>query len=126
MLPDHGGTATGAALWERQKTNNPFWARPSPKHEWRLNCLLGTPSERMHTERLFKILIIEDDPVDREVYKRCLQQSSNLRFEFAEAGGAVKGVELSKSWRPDCTLLDFNLPDGNGFEVLAKLRDEAG
>jgi DNA-binding response OmpR family regulator len=79
----------------------------------------------MESERLFKILIIEDDPVDREVYKRCLQQS-NLRFEFAEACGAIKGVELSKSWRPDCTLLDFNLPDGNGFEVLAKLQDEAG
>jgi len=90
-----------------------------------LICTAGRQRDSMESERLFKILIIEDDPVDCEVYKRCLQQS-NLRFEFAEAGGAVRGVELSKSWRPDCTLLDFNLPDGNGIEVMAKLQDQAG
>jgi DNA-binding response OmpR family regulator len=72
-----------------------------------------------------KILIIEDDRVDREIYKHCLKQSS-LEFDFAESGSASGGIELSKSFAPDCILLDFNLPDMDGLEVLPRLRGEDG
>jgi len=95
-------------------------------HEWRLICTLATTTDRMHTERLSKILIIDDVPADREVYKRCLRQSQVWGFEFAEAGGAASGIGMSQSWRPDCILLDFNLPDMDGIEVLAKLQGDAG
>ena len=94
-------------------------------HEWRLICTLATTTDSMRTERLSKILIIDDDPADREVYKRCLRQSQVWEFEFAEAGGAASGIGMSQSWRPDCTLLDFNLPDMDGIEVLAKLQGDA-
>lgn len=80
----------------------------------------------MHTEQVSRILIIEDNPTDREVYKRCLRQSQVWGFEFAEAGNAGTGIQMSRSWRPDCALLDFNLPDLNGIEVLANLQDAAG
>jgi PAS domain S-box-containing protein len=73
-----------------------------------------------------KILIIDDDPVDREIYKRCLGQSQVWAFEFGEAGCAATGIRMSKSWQPDCILLDFNLPDTDGIEVLAKLQDDTG
>ena len=80
----------------------------------------------MHIDRLSKILIIDDDPVDRELYKRCLQQSQVWEFEFAEADCAAIGIQMLKSWQPDCILLDFNLPDMDGIEALAKLHDETG
>jgi PAS domain S-box-containing protein len=80
----------------------------------------------MLTDGLSKILIIDDDPVDREIYKRCLQQSQSWGFAFAEAGRAAIGIQMSKSWQPDCILLDFNLPDADGIETLAKLQDDAG
>jgi PAS domain S-box-containing protein len=80
----------------------------------------------MHNEGFSKILIIDDNPADREIYKRCLRQSPASAFEFAEAGYAAAGVQMSESWQPDCILLDFNLPDMNGIETLAQLQDDAG
>src|SRR4029077_14210805 len=80
----------------------------------------------MQTEGFSKILVVDDDPVDREIYKRCLQQSQVWRFEFAEADCAAAGIQMLESWLPDCTLLDFNLPDMDGIEVLAKLHHEDG
>lgn len=71
-----------------------------------------------------KVLIIEDNGVDREIYKRCLQDSPTLQFDFAESSSAAVGIELSRNWVPDCILLDFNLPDMDGLEVLPRLRGD--
>ena len=73
---------------------------------------------------MWKVAIIEDDRVDREIYKRCLQLSTAFEFDFAEAGSAAEGIELSRKWSPDCILLDFHLPDQDGLEVLRQLRGE--
>ena len=80
----------------------------------------------MNSERVSRILIVEDNPVDREIYKRCLQQSRFTKFEFAEADSAASGIQALKAWQPDCTLLDFNLPDMDGIDVLARIQDETG
>ena len=94
-------------------------------NEWRSICTSGVTGP-MCTEPVSRILIIEDNPVDREVYKRCLRQPRIQEFEFAEAGCAATGIQASESWRPDCILLDFDLPDMDGIEVLARLQDEDG
>ena len=73
-----------------------------------------------------KVLIIEDNPIDREVYKRCLWPSPTSGFEFAEAGSAADGFEMATIWRPDCVLVDVNLPDKDGIEALAQFKAEMG
>ena len=73
-----------------------------------------------------RILIIEDDRVDREIYKHCLKNSNAFQFDFVESGSAAKGIELAKSSAPECILLDFNLPDMDGLEVLPRLRGDDG
>ena len=73
---------------------------------------------------MWKVAIIEDDRVDREIYKRCLQLSTAFEFDFAEAGSAAEGIEMSRKWLPDCILLDFHLPDMDGLEVLRRLRGD--
>ena len=70
---------------------------------------------------MWRVLIIEDERLDREIYKRYLQDSFNFQFVFAESDSAAAGIEASRSWVPDCILLDFNLPDMDGLEVLPKL-----
>lgn len=67
------------------------------------------------------MLIIEDERTDREIYKRHLQHSTACQFIFAECDSAAAGIELSRRWVPDCILLDFNLPDMDGLEVLPRL-----
>jgi PAS domain S-box-containing protein len=74
----------------------------------------------------WRVLIIEDERFDREIYKRYLQDSSNFQFVFAESESAAAGIETSRIWAPDCILLDFNLPDMDGLEVLPKLCGEDG
>jgi PAS domain S-box-containing protein len=75
----------------------------------------------MHSDDPIRVMIIDDNPVDRRLYKQCLQASPVWRFEFAEADNAAAGIEMAKAWLPDCTLLDFNLPDMDGIEVLSRL-----
>jgi PAS domain S-box-containing protein len=80
----------------------------------------------MDTSRPSKILIIEDNAIDREVYKRCLWETTTRAFEFAEADCGADGIEMAKAWRPDCALVDVNLPDMDGIEVLSQLRNLRG
>ena len=82
---------------------------------------LPTVERRMFSKRPCRILIIEDDRDDCEIYKRSLELSRDWKFEFAESATAVAGIEAARSWCPDCILLDYNLPDMDGLEVLAKL-----
>jgi len=78
----------------------------------------------MDSDRPIRVMIIDDDRLDRRLYKQCLQQSPAWEFEFAEADSARAGIETASAWRPDCTLLDFNLPDMDGIEALSRLKGE--
>src|SRR6185369_4117420 len=71
-----------------------------------------------------RVLLIEDDPIDRALYRHCLQQSTECQFEFAEAASAIAGIQTTFEWKPDCILLDFNLPDLDGIAVLSRLNSE--
>src|SRR5579863_8271991 len=78
----------------------------------------------MYSDRLFKILVVEDNRVDREIYKQCLSGITTARFEFAEACSATEGIELARAFRPDCILLDYDLPDETGLDLLARFHAE--
>lgn len=86
-----------------------------------LNLLVhftGMPAELQQ----LRILVVDDDRIDREIYKRCLEEIATPSFEFTEAESAAAGIELAKTAHPDCILLDYDLPDMNGLEVLAGFR----
>ena len=73
-----------------------------------------------------EILIIDDDALDREVYKRYLREAANRSFSFAEEATGKAGLEWLKHSPADCVLLDFNLPDMNGLELLEALKNGSG
>ena len=68
-----------------------------------------------------KILIIDDDPVDREIFKQYLEASKPGGFSFAEEPTGKNGLALLESLEPDCVLLDFNLPDLDGLTIVRRL-----
>ena len=68
------------------------------------------------------VLYIEDDPVNFTLVERILEFRPTLKLMHARSGGA--GVEMALANRPKLVLLDLNLPDMHGSEVLRQLQGE--
>mgnify|MGYP000218157505 CR=1 FL=1 len=66
-----------------------------------------------------RILLVDDNDIGRYSTKKTLESSN---YEVIEADTGRKAVELAKETMPDLILLDVNLPDINGFEVLKLLK----
>lgn len=74
----------------------------------------------MVTETKLQILIVDDDKIDRKSLQRFLQ-SSNLEVETHESSHIKDAIKKILSFDYDCILLDNNLPDGTGIELLNTL-----
>ena len=70
-----------------------------------------------------KVLIIDDEPVDREIFKQYLDGGGPDRYLFAEASTGRDGLRRMEAFNPDCILLDFNLPDLDGLRMIRMLHD---
>lgn len=74
-----------------------------------------------------RVLIVEDDLVDRMACRRTLAQDNpDYEFVLSEADTGREGLQLAHTQKPDCVLLDYHLPDLNGLEFLSELRDDLG
>ena len=68
------------------------------------------------------VLYIEDDPVNFTLVERILEFRPALTLMHARSGGT--GVELAVAHGPKLVLLDLNLPDMHGSEVLRQLQND--
>ena len=66
------------------------------------------------------ILYIEDDPANRILAEQILHHHPQIRLVMATTGAA--GLDLARHHRPDVILLDLNLPDTTGYDVMTALR----
>lgn len=64
-------------------------------------------------------LIIEDDDNNMELISFILESNG---YQFIKAETGQKGVDLAIEKLPDFILLDIQLPDINGLEVLKQIR----
>lgn len=78
------------------------------------------------TKPHIRVLVIDDDIVDRKACQRALAQNPDYDFELFEAETGREGLQLAHSEKPDCILLDYRLPDLDGLEFLKELADETG
>jgi PAS domain S-box-containing protein len=67
-----------------------------------------------------RLLYIEDNPVNALIVRELIAQRGNLTL--AEADDGASGVASARSLRPDLILVDMQLPDIDGLEVLRRLR----
>ena len=70
-----------------------------------------------------KILLVDDDQVDRMSIKRLLKKSKlDVEITEAETGlDALEALQNGNELEFDLVLLDYQLPDMNGFDVLKRL-----
>jgi len=68
-----------------------------------------------------KLLIVDDDDVDRLALKRTLAKAG-VQGEFAEAAGPDEALQLLRENVFDCVILDYQLPGADGLQVLRSIR----
>ena len=61
------------------------------------------------SEKILKILVVEDDNVDQLIIKRALKDSG-IRHEIIFADDHESGREATRGKEYDCIFLDQNLP----------------
>jgi two-component system cell cycle response regulator CtrA len=66
-----------------------------------------------------RVLLVEDDPSTAKSIELMLSHA-NLNVYTTDLG--EEGIDLAKLYDYDLILLDINLPDMNGHEVLRQLR----
>jgi signal transduction histidine kinase len=76
---------------------------------------------------LFNLTIIEDNPDDREMIRHHLLKDAEHKFVFREADTGAGGIALCQSdgSAPDCVILDLHLPDMDGLDVIAAMRNSS-
>jgi signal transduction histidine kinase/CheY-like chemotaxis protein len=92
---------------------NEFASKPIDR-DWLIDAL----DRLVKGETRKRVLVIDDDEVFRYVVRRQLA-GDNVRV--LEAATGSQGLERAKHERFDLVLLDLNLPDMTGFEVLSQL-----
>ena len=70
-----------------------------------------------------RVLYIDDKPDNIALVRRILARRPGVELLAASQG--LEGLEMARRERPDLILLDLQLPDISGREVLGRLRDDA-
>ncbi|HEX2140245.1 MAG TPA: response regulator, partial [Woeseiaceae bacterium] len=71
-----------------------------------------------------RILVVDDDELDRLAVRRCLQQST-LHVRLQQASSATEALELAPEGHFDCILLDYYLPGEDSLDALRELNETA-
>ena len=66
-----------------------------------------------------RILLIDDDPVIRTLISECL---SCFGHNVHSAASGAEGLAQLKAERPDAIIVDFQMPEMSGLEVLTHIR----
>jgi two-component system nitrate/nitrite response regulator NarL len=69
------------------------------------------------------LLIVDDHPLFRKGVIQLIQATPEFRL-VGEAPSGKEGMTLARNLLPDMILLDLNMKDMNGIEVLKTLKDE--
>jgi CheY-like chemotaxis protein/CHASE3 domain sensor protein len=73
------------------------------------------------SQGMHRVLIVEDDPVQREAVAKLL---SSHDVETVTAGTAAECLTLLQAQTFDCMVLDLSLPDASGYSLLETLSRE--
>lgn len=67
------------------------------------------------------ILVVDDEPINL----RLVAQSLNERYETLLVRSGVEALDVLKNHHVELILLDINMPNMNGFEVIEKLKENS-
>jgi two-component system KDP operon response regulator KdpE len=71
------------------------------------------------TQAMHQVLAVEDEPDIRKILRAMLEDD---HYRFIEADTAERGEIEARSHKPDLLLVDLGLPDGNGVDLIRRIR----
>jgi CheY-like chemotaxis protein len=74
------------------------------------------------TELRAPVLVVDDDPVVRDVVATILEESG---FHADGVGSVADALQAFSKKKYCCALVDYELPDGNGIDLISRLRSLA-
>ncbi|WP_082135021.1 response regulator [Croceicoccus naphthovorans] len=95
-----------------------FLGKPAPREQ--LAEVLAGLQEKL-TARMRRVLIVEDDPVQREAVGKLLDSRD---VETVGVGTAAECLDEIREGDYDCIVLDLSLPDASGFSLLETLSED--
>ncbi|SEB39600.1 response regulator [Terriglobus roseus] len=78
----------------------------------------------MTEKKPIRVMAVDDHPVFRQGVRAMLSTQPDMIL-VAEASTGREAVELFQIHKPDVTLMDLRLPDINGLEAMAIIRDRS-
>jgi two-component system chemotaxis response regulator CheY len=69
-----------------------------------------------------EVLVVDDSRVMREMVKACLRPHADI--EVTQAASGLEAIEALSMKRYDLVVLDLNMPDIGGIEVLEFVRSQ--
>lgn len=72
--------------------------------------------------RRWRVLIVDDHPVMRRGLRELLQHEGDFEI-CGEADGHAQALELVRTSSPDLVVVDISLKDGNGLQLVERIRD---
>ncbi len=139
MTRRYGGTGLGLAITKKfaQMMGGTIWAESEFGHGSTFILSLPVQAQSIMSETIWEveeqeeqellkgegiILIIDDNTNVCELLRNDLSQ---LGYAVAVATDGKTGIKWAHKLRPDAILLDVNMPNQDGWQVLSALKNEA-
>lgn len=104
----------GSTFWVRLRTASPApAAAPAPP---------SAAPQGLQPQRHRRVLYVEDNEVNALLMRAMLARLPGVLFEHAAS--PLQALERARTHPPELLLLDIQLPEIDGFELLRRLRDD--
>jgi len=101
-----------------------FWLRlrAAPSQAGAAPAALDATPVALDALRRHRVLYVEDNEVNALLMRAMLARLPGVQFEHTVS--PLQAIEMARAARPDLLLLDIQLPEIDGFELLRRLRTD--
>lgn len=72
---------------------------------------------------MFRLLLVEDEYIEREAMKHVINHRFGTDYEIKEAANGFEAVEIAKEFKPEIIFLDIKMPGCSGIEAARQIRE---